>query len=561
MNVITWKIGGPAGFGIMSAGPMFALALKRSGYSVHGYPEYPSIIRGGYNNYHITFSNEPVFSVYSRCDILVALDKVVFDNETITKDMIVVADFDNIKGTEGLDCKKVNIPFKKIIKDNELPDIVKNSIALGVSAKILGIDEEVLFKLFKENYPAKVLDMNISAAKIGMEFCLDEMKFEIPKSNINFKDNLLMTGNEAIALGAVKAGLGFYSTYPMTPASSILHYLAKIDEKYGLIVKHTEDEISGIIMAIGASYAGVRAMTGTSGGGLSLMTEGVGLAAITETPLVIALSQRPGPATGMPTWTEQADLKFVLNISQDEFVKIVLTPGDLNELFLMTFEAFNLADRYQVPVFVLTDKFLSESHFCEAEFNDDGLKIDRGLIFEGNSDAPMEFFPRYREVKNGISMKPNPGTPGGLYKAPGNEHDDFGFVATDSKTRVKNQQRRFKKEEFIKKELPLPKLYGPKEAEITFVCWGSTKQPLMEALKHTDKFNFLHFSAVNPIDWEKVKDLLKDKNLVAIETNYTGQLASVIAEKTGVMIKEKYLKYDGRPFFVEEIIEFVKRGN
>lgn len=561
MSVITWKIGGPAGFGIMSAGPMFALALKRSGCSVHGYPEYPSIIRGGYNNYHITFSNEPVFSAYNRCDIMVALDKVVFDSEKITRDMIVIADFDNIKGAEGLECKKVNIPFKKIIKDNDFPDIVKNSIALGVSAKILGIDEEVLYKIFKENYPAKVLDMNISAAKFGMVFCPDEMKVNISKSNSNFKDYLLLTGNEAIALGAVKAGIGFYSTYPMTPASSILHYLAKLGEKYGIIVKHTEDEISGITMAIGAAYSGVRAMTGTSGGGLSLMTEGVGLAAITETPLVIVLSQRPGPATGMPTWTEQADLKFVLNISQDEFVRIVLTPGDLNELFYLTFEAFNLAEKYQVPVFVLSDKFLSESQFCEIEFSDEGLKIDRGLIFEGDNEASMEFFPRYKEVRNGIPMKSNPGTPGGLHKAPGTEHDDFGFVATDSTTRTKNQQRRFKKEEYIKKELPLPKLYGAKEAEITFVCWGSTKQPLMEALKYTDKFNFLHFSAVNPIDWEKVKDMLKDKNLVAIETNYTGQLASVIAEKTGIVIKDKYLKYDGRPFFVEEIVEFVSRGD
>lgn len=559
MSVITWKIGGPAGFGIMSAGPMFAMALKRSGYSVHGYPEYPSIIRGGYNCYHITFSNESVFSVYKRCDILVALDKVVFDNEDITENMTVIADFDSIKLSEDIVCKKIHIPIKNILKENDFPDIVKNSIALGASAKLLGVDENIVFKLFEESFPAKVVNMNIEAAKKGMQYCENVIQNNF-KPDDKVKDYLVMTGNEAIATGAIKAGVGFYSTYPMTPASSILHYLAGVAEKYGIIVKHTEDEIAGIIMAIGASYAGVRAMTGTSGGGLSLMTEGVGLAAMIETPLVIALSQRPGPATGMPTWTEQSDLKFVMNISQDEFVRIVLTPGDLKELFVMTFEAFNLADKYQVPVFVLTDKFLSESYFCVDNLEYDGLEIDRGYIFEGDESKPMDFFPRYKEFKNGVAMRVNPGTPGGLFKAPGNEHDDFGFVATDSKTRIKNQERRFRKENYIKDELPLPKLYGNENAEITFVCWGSTKLPLMEALKFTEKFNFIHFSAVNPINWEDVKNIFKGKKLVAIETNFTGQLASIIAEKTGIVIEDKFLKYDGRPFFVEEILDFVERG-
>lgn len=556
MEIKALKIGGPAGFGIMSAGLMFSKALKRMGYSVHGYPEYPSIIRGGYNSFHISFSNKDVFSPYGKTDILVALDKVVFEREEISEDMIVIADFKNLKGYEDIKCKKVDIPFKEILKENELPDIVKNSIALGASAKILNIDSEIIFKLFEENFPKKVLHVNIEAAKKGMSYCND-INISSPLPNMDLKDTLVMTGNESIVAGAVAAGVGFYSTYPMTPASSILHLLAEIDEKYNIVVKHTEDEISGIIMAIGASYAGVRAMTGTSGGGLSLMTEGVGLAAMTEIPLVIVESQRPGPATGMPTWHAQADLKFVMNISQDEFVKVIYTPGDLQELFDLTFQAFNIADKYHVPVFVLSDKFLSESYFSTKPFDTKELKIERGEFFKGDMEKPMDFFHRYKEYKNGVGLRVVPGTPGGLYKAVGNEHDDYGFVATESTTRRKNQIRRFKKEEFIKEELPKPKFYGKKDAEITFVCFGSTKLPLLEALKHTDKFNFIHFSAVNPIDWEYSAKLLESKNLIAIECNYTGQLASIIREKTGIVVKDKFLKYDGRPFFVEEILEYV----
>ena len=558
MNVKTWKMCGPAGFGIMSAGPGFAKVLKRSGYSVQGYPEYPSIIRGGYNSFTVSFSNQEVFSTYKKIDVLVVLDPITFSNEKVDKDTVVIADFKNYKDAESLKCVKIDIPFKDILKERNLPDIVKNSVALGASTKLFNLDFELLKSVLKEIFPAKVFDINVSAAEMGAEFCT--IDFKMPKVEPKFCDHIFISGNESIVNGSIAAGLGFYSTYPMTPASSILHYLAQVDEKYGIIVKHAEDEIAGVNMAIGASYTGVRAMTGTSGGGLSLMTEGIGLAAITETPLVIVVSQRPGPATGMPTWTEQGDLKFVMNISQGEFPRIVLTPGDVEELFYWTFEAFNLADKFQVPVFVMSDKFLSESFFSSKKFNTDGLKIDRGFIFKGDEDKPMEFYPRYREFENGVPMKSNPGTPGGLHKAPGNEHDDFGFVATDSATRIKNQERRFKKELFIKDFLPKPALYGNQNAQTTFVCWGSTKVMLLEALKYTDKFNFIHFPAVHPIDWEYVKRLFESRNLVIVEQNFTGQLKSIVAEKTGVIIERVFLKYDGRPFFVEEIIDFVNGG-
>lgn len=551
--MIKIKIGGPAGLGIMSAGLVFSKLLKRLGYSVHGYPEYPSLIRGGYNNYLIIADKLNTYAPYKKYDILVALTEVALQQEKITDEMILLADVENTKDKSLLKGKIIDIPFKDLLTKLEANEIAKNSIALGGLVKLLNIDFGSLEQLIKETYPSeKLYNINYKAAIEGYQTVKEQINFK----KINGEENkIILTGNEAISLGAIAAGLNFFATYPMTPASSILHFLAEHERKYNLITKHTEDEISAINMAIGASYAGARSMVATSGGGFSLMVEGLGLAAIAETPIVIVESQRPGPATGMPTWTEQSDLKFILNASQDEFVRVVLTPGDLDELFYMTFEAFNIAERYQIPVFVLSDKFLSESHFTTNPFKTDHLKIDRGLIFQGDPDKPMEFFPRYKEVEKGVGMRTIPGTPGGLYKAPGNEHDDYGFVTDNAENRVIQQDRRFKKLNYIIDEIPLPKLYGNEKADITVVCWGSLKLQLLEIIKYTDRINFIHFSAIHPLNWEEVKELLSNRNLIIVENNKTAQLKSVIAENTGILIEKTILKYDGRPFFVDELYE------
>ncbi|ADR19881.1 2-oxoacid:acceptor oxidoreductase subunit alpha [Calditerrivibrio nitroreducens] len=548
------KIGGPAGLGIMTSGLIFSKLLKRIGYHVHGYQEYPSLIRGGYNNYLIIADNNETSAPYKRYDILVALTDVALMNEKITDDMVVLVDLENTKEKALLRGKVVDLPFKKILTASGANEIAKNSIALGALVKLLNIDFGEFDKLLKENYPSeKLYKINYQTAKKGYS-CVNE-SLSVKHSVKDSSNKLILTGNEAICLGAITAGVNFFATYPMTPASSILHFLAEQELQFNIITKHTEDEISAINMAIGASFAGARSMVATSGGGFSLMVEGLGLAAIAETPIVIVESQRPGPATGMPTWTEQADLKFVLNASQDEFVRVVLTPGDVEELFYFTFDAFNLAEKYQIPVFILSDKYLSESHFTTKSFKTDHLQIDRGLLFDGDPGKPMEFFPRYKEVENGIGMRTIPGTPGGLYKAPGNEHDEYGFVTDNAENRVIQQDRRFKKIPEIIKEIPHPALYGADDATITVVCWGSLKLQMMELLKYTNKVNFIHFPAIHPLDWSKVKALFENRNLVIVENNKTAQLRSVIAEQTGIIIEKTILKYDGRPFFVDELYE------
>ncbi|ADD68757.1 pyruvate flavodoxin/ferredoxin oxidoreductase domain protein [Denitrovibrio acetiphilus DSM 12809] len=553
-----WKVGGPAGFGISSIGPVFANILKKCGYYVHGYLEYPSLIRGGYNSYQMVFSKDPVYAPRKRIDIYLALADVCFEKEHFDDDTVVIGDFENLKKADGAKGNKVDVPLKKLVDDINGKEIMKNTAALGASIAALGLPKDILEEVVRGSYPAKIAEPNVKAALAGFDACDKKIEgVEVSSADVCSKC-AVMSGNEAVSIGAIRAGVSFYSTYPMTPASTILHFLAKQARNYGIVVKHTEDEISGINMAVGAAHAGARAMTGTSGGGFALMNEGFGLAAITETPVVVALSQRPGPATGMPTWTEQGDLHYALNASQGEFLRAVYTPGDLREAYEQTFDAFNLAEKYHIPAIILLDKFISESVFMTNEMNPTYGELNRGALFEGNDDEPYAHFPRYEETENGVGTRSIPGTPGGLFIASSNEHDEKGFVSDTSEMRIQQTDRRYKKEPFVADEMPHPFLVGKEDAKLTFVCFGSMKQILLEAIKSEDRFNFIHFPAVNPLNWDKVAELLKGKNLVAFENNKTAQLKALIAKKTGILIEKEFLKYDGRPFFTEEVLEYVK---
>ncbi|MGE4498599.1 MAG: 2-oxoacid:acceptor oxidoreductase subunit alpha [Deferribacterales bacterium] len=558
-SVYVWKIGGPAGFGIMTTGPMFAKVLKASGYHVHGYPEYPSLVRGGYNCYQIAFGDTEVTAPYKKIDMYVALSDECFNREKFEESTYVIGDFANLKNADGIKAKKIDVPLMGIVKELEGPDIMRNSVALGAAAALLGLDFSLLEKNLTAAYKEKVAKINIEAAKKGYESVKERYSVVCKPAPDKCAPALYVTGNEAVSIGAVAGGLTFFSTYPMTPASSILHYLAKCTREHGLVVKHTEDEIAGINMAVGAAFAGARAMTGTAGGGFSLMNEGLGLAAITEVPIVLAVSQRPGPATGMATWTEQGDLKYIINASQGEFIRAVYSPGSVEECYKFTFDALNLAEKYHIPVFVLLDKFLSESHFMAAKMPETG-DVERGYLFEGNEEEPMAYFNRFAEKKDGVGVRVIPGTKGGLYIASSNEHTDEGFVSDKADVRKRQVERRYRKLQPLIDDMPHPELFGKKDAPLTFVCFGSVKMMLLEAMKHTDKFNFIHFPAVNPLNWEKVKKMLEGRNLCVMENNYTAQLRGIIAENTGIIIEKTFLKYDGRPFFNEEIVSFAEEA-
>jgi len=570
--IFTWKIGGEAGFGIMTTGLLFSKIASRLGYQILDYVEYPSLIRGGHNAYEVCVSDCQVTALNKEIDILVCLNRETFEKhkQRLTPQSFVIYDSEEFNFEDNF--QKVVVPFKKILNDFGGQAVMKNTIALGASLALLGGKIEVLTNLIKEQFNKKgdeVVKFNQQFAIAGYE----EVRKKYSSSIKNFlaekekkEEKMIISGNEAFSLGAVVADCRFYAAYPMTPSSSVLHTLASWQEKTGMIVRHAEDEISVINTALGASFAGVRSAVGTSGGGFSLMVESLSFAGVAEIPIVVFLAQRPGPATGMPTWTEQGDLLFAAFAGHGEFPKIVLAPGDQKEMIELTLKAFNLADTYQTPVIVISDMYLSEGHrSVEREWFEKiitNYKINRGKIAVSPQPQPKtENFLRYKITEDGISEKILPGTPGYFYQENSYEHLEDGHTTEEAKPRIDQVDKRNKKwATYLENDFQLPNFYGDKEAEIIFVAWGSTKGVLLEAQKKLNekrvKTGFYHFNHLYPLNQEKVGFLFeKNKRYILVENNSWGQLGKILAMETGVKIEEKILRYDGRPIAVDDIVK------
>ena len=432
----------------------------------------------------------------------------------------------------------------------------------------LGAHLPALFSQIEEIFAKKgqeVIDKNKKAAQTGYDYILSNYPegYNLKFPKIEGKDKLVMTGNDAVVLGAIAAECKFYAAYPMTPSTTILTGLAEKAHETGMVVKHAEDEISVINMATGASFAGVRSMVGSSGGGFALMVETVSLLGITETPLVIAEVQRPGPATGLPTWTEQGDLHFVIRSGHGEFPKIVLAPGDVLEAYRLTQEAFNLADIYQCPVFILSDKYLAEGFKSveKSKIQNSKTQINRGKVIDNlqYKEGELVEFQRYIVTEDGISPRLVPGTKGAYFQANSYSHIADGHTTEEAESRKKQVDKLLKKTETYKKShLPPPVLYGNPEAPLTIVSWGSMKGPVLQAMQDLPEFNLLHFTYIYPFSPQAESILRKAKKLLLLENNATGQLGELIAQETGIRIENKLLKYDGRPFYPEEVIEGIK---
>ncbi len=572
MSEFSWKIGGEAGYGIMTTGFIFGKSFVRAGFFAFDTNEYPSLIRGGHNTYTVRVSEEPVHSHSKKIDILVALtDNAIEKHKSeVRKGGFIIYDEGFVNSPNNVkDINLLPIPLTQIATEKGGQNIMRNNVALGASFALIDVDVQVLYDMINEMFKGKksedIAATNVNVAKAGFEFVkqnFPNIKIIQVKSKGKEK-RMYITGNEAISIGAIKAGCKFYSAYPMTPASSILHYLAAKENDYNIIVKQTEDEIAAINMAIGASFAGVRAMTGTSGGGFSLMTEALGLAAITETPLVIVLAQRPGPSTGLPTHTEQGDLRFVMHASNGEFPRVVIAPGDVNECFYETFNAFNIAEKYQLPVIILTDKFLAESHATSDLFFLKELKIDRGMLLTEEKLDKIEDYKRYESTATGVSWRALPSQENGIFKAATDEHDEYGRLNEEPANRIAQVDKRFRKIKVLETEIDGAKFYGDENAEITIVSWGSTKGPILEAMKILNKkgikVNYLQIVYVIPFPTNKVKAFLENAKIkIIVENNKTAQLGSVIKEMAGIEMNYKILKYDGRQFTPEEIVAKVE---
>lgn len=381
------------------------------------------------------------------------------------------------------------------------------------------------------------------------------------------QSSIFISGAEAVALGAIRAGVKFAAIYPMTPINGIMAKITEHALEYNIIIKEPEDELAGINMAIGSSYAGARSMVATAGGGFSLMAEALGLAAQTEVPLVVVEGMRPGPATGMPTWSDQGDLRFVLHAAQGEFPRIVMAPGDLHESFTMTMEAFNLADKYQLPVIILGDKYLFEGRgtvsLNEVKTNLEQYKIDRGKLIDDEILRGEKDYKRYSLAEDGVSPRSLPGQEGGISLTGSDEHDERGLYNEESHMRIAMMDKRFKKLEVASHETLQPQLIGDSEAGLTLVIFGSTKLPALEAINWLKveglSANILQIPCLSPFPSVKALELLQSaKKTLVIEGNLTGQFEGLIREFTGFVPTAHLRKYDGRPFYPEEIVAKVK---
>ena len=573
----TWLIGGEAGFGIMTTGVVFSKIATRSGYHIFDYIEYPSLIRGGHNAYEVHVSGDDVSHLSPTIDVLVCLNKETYEKHKsrLTPSSLVVFDKEEFEIKE--DIKKIIIPFKKILTDLKGQPVMKNTIALGASIGLLGGDIDELIKIISEQFSKKgeeVINFNKQFVQAGY----DAVKKNYSNLILNYlvkkagEDKLVITGNDAFSIGSVIADARVYVAYPMTPSSTVLTDLASWQEKVGMIVRHAEDEISVINTAIGSSFAGVRSAVGTSGGGFALMVEAISFSGITEIPLVVFIAQRPGPATGMPTWTEQGDLLFSVFSGHGEFPKIVLAPGDNEEMIELTAKAYNLADQYQLPVIVMSDMYLSESHkSITKKFVDEfvkNYKVNRGKLINKitNNHFPIsKKYLRYQITDDGISPRLIPGTPGYFYQANSYEHLEDGHTSEDAKPRLEQVDKRARKlVTYLAEDFSMPKIYGDLEkSEIVFISWGSTKGIVIEAQKQLKIKNtnsaFIHFNHIYPLDKEKVKSLFEEsKKYILVENNSWGQFGKLLMLETGFEIKEKILRYDGRAITAEEIVKYVQ---
>jgi len=564
-DVVSVKIGGPAGTGVKSVGLMLAKIAARSGYQICDNTEYPSLIRGGHNVMQVNFSEREVTSPRVKSDLLIAFDQLTIDLHfsEIESGGGIIFDSDSKMDVSKVskDVSLYGIPLKKLAFEAGEKNIFLNIVALSSAIGLLGGNIETFKKLIEEEYGdkgEKIIEADKKAADLGYNYVLENFKDDLHEymtiidSFSSPAPYMVISGNEAAALGAISAGMQFAAIYPMSPINNILHVLAANQQKFGYIYKQPEDEISAINMAIGASYSGVRSMTATSGGGFCLMTEAYGLAGITETPLVIIEGMRGGPATGLPTWSGQGDLQMILHSHQDEFSRIVLAPGDVEETYRLTAKAFDLADKYQTTVVVLMDKNICENDRTVMFPDVSNLKIDRGKFVEER----VEDYKRYEFSDDGVSTRSIPGV-GNFFIANSDEHDEYGYSSEEVDMRNKMMNKRMQKlTSCSKNDMPAPEVYGPENADITILSWGSNKGSILEAIKSFSNVNYVHVTWMNPFPAEFLsKFLSKAKHIVDIECNYTGQLADIVKEKTGIDIKDRYLRSDGRVIYPEEIVE------
>lgn len=545
---------GEAGQGVQTVEKMLSRLFKLSGFNVFATKEYMSRVRGGSNSTELRVSSIARRAFLRRIDILVPLDAAALAHLSgrITPDTLIIGD----AGQLSSDRPVIDIPFGKLAADIG-GALYANTIAAAAILALFGIDgksiEERIAGFFAKK-SADIIDKNRAAARAGIAAAAG-----IVASGVTVKvaadpavaSQMLMNGAEAMGLGAVAGGCDFMAAYPMTPSTGVLTFLAEHAREFGIIVEQAEDEISAVNMAVGAWYAGARAMVTTAGGGFALMTEGVSLAGMMESPLVINIGQRPAPATGLPTRTEQGDLEQVLYAGHGEFPRVVLAPATVEDAFFLTQKAFDLADKYQVPVLLLSDQYLVDSFHNMPAFDLTNLRYDRAIT------ETTAGYQRYRLTPDNISPRGVPGFGAGFVAADSDEHDEDGRITERADVRVAMMDKRLAKAKLVFRGVIPPDLSGPKDYRHLVIGWGSTAGVIHEAVERLGRKDVavLHFKQVYPVHAFAGRWLGQAASTIMVENNATGQFAKLLKLSTGIDMTHKILKYDGMPFSVEELTE------
>lgn len=555
---ISIRIGGEAGQGIQTIGLALAKTFQKSGLHVFSTQYYLSRVRGGNNYFQIRVSDRPVRAMSDRLDMLIALDRKSLEKymEELN-DGVVLLDAEEFK-IPSYDKQLFDVPFQKIAKGTGGSKLYTSTVAMGAVLGLLCFELRYLEDVLRDTFSKKgeeIVHTNILAARAGYEHAQnnykDKCKYAFAKAGRTSR-KMLIDGNDAVGLGALAAGVQFLASYPMTPSTGVMNFVAAHADRFNVIVEQAEDEISALNMVLGASFAGARAMTTTSGGGFSLMAEALGLAGMTETPAVIFLGQRPGPATGLPTMTEQGDLLFALHASQGEFPRCILAPKTPEDAFYLTAKAFNLADKYQIPVFIMSDQYLADAQFTCERFDTSKITIDRHLLSDDELRT-MDTYRRYSITPDGISPRALPGQSKHLVVADSDEHNEEGHIDQTADNRILMMEKRMRKLKGLTMEMEGPDVYGPQEADVTLIGWGSSYGPLAETVELLNEegqsLNLVHFTHIYPIKSEEIRNMITGKGTtVCVESNATGQFAQLLKAEAGISVDMNLLRYDGMPF-------------
>jgi len=550
---------GQAGQGIQTVGYVLAKAVLRSGCYVFAWQDFQSRIRGGESSFRLVISDKPLTSLPEKYDILVSMDK---SNTPIYTPLIKSSGI--IIAENGSEKNFIEVPFQKIAVDIGGNKIYANASAVGAVSGILGLDFKKVENILKEEFSKKsdeIADKNIEVAKYSYnETVKNNSKKFHPVKELKNPERKILTGNESLALGAIAGGCQFMSAYPMTPSTGIITYLSETSQKTGILIEQAEDEIAAINMSLGASFSGVRSLTATSGGGFCLMVEGLALAAMTETPLVVVLGQRPGPATGLPTRTEQGELNFALYSAHGEFPRFIFAPSDASDSFRIMIKAFEMSQKYRVPAIVLTDQYLADSYWTVEDFNFDNIKLND--YFSKPEDVAGEF-KTYSITETGISERFKPGESENLVIADSDEHDQYGHITENLTIRKMMVEKRWKKSCLMTDEMNLAVPDGISDCKIILVSWGSNNGIVSEASEVLSnngiKTKSINYTEIWPLKIPKeFFDKKRKFKIIVVENNFTGQFAGLL-EREGVKIDGKINKYNGLPFTAEEITFEVKK--